>query len=125
MPSVPSVAMSSSSPVPKPAIAPKTDPRSSAIESKATSTMLAVRNWRYSVSTESWNSAATKRTSAAFMPFIDPCRSLLLGNQHDHRLQGREVGEWLHLDVLVRVHVVAALARHRSDTNAARKHRRH
>src|SRR5260221_10968845 len=114
MPSVPSVAVSSSSPVPKPAIAPKTDPRSNAIESSATSTMLAVRNWRYSVRTASWNSAATKRTSAAFSPFtVSPGR-----HQDDHRLERREVDERLHLDVLERVDVVAALARHRSDRDA-------
>ena len=53
-PSVPSVAVSSSRPVPKPATAPKTDPRRSAIESRATRTMLDVRNGRYSVSTASW-----------------------------------------------------------------------
>ena len=37
----------------KPAIAPKTEPRSSATESRATSTMLEARNGRYSVSTAS------------------------------------------------------------------------
>ena len=70
MPRVPSVAVSSSSPVMKPATAPKIEPRSSATESSATSTMLAVRNVRYSVRTESCRRAATNRTSAAFRPSI-------------------------------------------------------
>ena len=54
----------------KPATAPKIEPRSSAIDSSATSTTLAVRNSRYSVRTDSWSSAATNRTSAAFRPSI-------------------------------------------------------
>ena len=62
--------MSSSRPVPKPAIAPNTEPRSSAIDNSATNTMLAVRNWLYSVSTASCSSAATNSTSAAFTPSI-------------------------------------------------------
>ena len=67
--------MSSSSPVMKPATAPKIEPRRSAIESSATSTMLAVRNVRYSVRTESWRRAATNRTSAAFRPSISRASS--------------------------------------------------
>ena len=102
-PSVPSVAVSSSRPVPKPATAPKTEPRRSAIESSATSTMLAVRNGLYSVSTASWRSEATKRRSAALTPSISR-----FGHQHDHRLQRREVDERLHLDLLERVDVVVA-----------------
>src|SRR6478735_7608903 len=122
-PSVPSVAMSSMSPVPKPAIAPKIEPRRRAIESRPTSTMLDVRNWRYSVRTESWNSPNTNRTSAALTPSISVRPSSLL-HQDDHGLESREVDDRVDLDRLEGVDVVVADARDRPDLQAAREHRR-
>ena len=101
--------MSIRSPAPKPAVAPKTEPRRSAIESSVTSTRSALPpNGVYAESTETCTSTATKRTSAALSESRSPRRPRLLRHEHEHGLQRREVDERLHLDVLEDVGVVLA-----------------
>ena len=83
--------MSISRPAPKPAVAPKTEPRRSAIETSVTSTMSAVPpNGVYAESIETCTSTATKMIAKALSESSDH-RAVLgfFGHEDEHRLERR------------------------------------
>ena len=80
--------------------------------------------------TRTWTSTATNSSTAALSASrITGCACFVgaavrLRDQHEHRLERREVDERLHLDVLEDVGVVLADARDEADRDVARVERR-